>query len=187
MRTQLILLSALLTLSACSREARTSSPSFAHEPVQIDSPYPNLLVAHDSVSSPPATLADVSWIAGHWVGEAFGGQTEEIWSPPAGGSMMCAFRLIAEGKTQFYEIEQISEEGGSLILRLKHFHADLKGWEEKDETVDFRLLRVSPYKVFFDGMTFERISETEMDVYVLIEEEGKAEEVKFAYRLRTEA
>ncbi len=44
-------------------------------------------------NSPEATLEDVSWIAGHWKGEAFGGIAEEIWSPPLGDSMMFVFKL----------------------------------------------------------------------------------------------
>ena len=55
---------------------------------------------------PPATLENVKWLAGHWRGEAFGGITEEIWSPPLGGSMMCAFRLIKE---TFWKTEDINE------------------------------------------------------------------------------
>ena len=39
-------------------------------------------------------LENIAWIAGTWHGEAFGGQTEEIWSEPSGGSMMASFKLI---------------------------------------------------------------------------------------------
>ena len=51
--------------------------------------------------SPKATLADIAWLSGHWRGEAFGGITEEIWSPPLGDSMMGSFKLVSEGKNQF--------------------------------------------------------------------------------------
>ena len=66
-------------------------------------------------------LENIRWIAGNWKGEAFGGITEENWSEPSGGSMMATFKLISDGKVNFYEIETISEENNSLILRLKHF------------------------------------------------------------------
>ena len=145
-------------------------------------PFPNTLSYNEAAGSPPADLSAVTWIAGHWQGEAFGGITEEIWTPPLGGSMMCAFKLIVDGQVQFYELCTISEEKGSLILRLKHFHGDLKGWEEKDETIDFKLVKVTPDKVFFDGFTFERISDTEINLYVVIEDGGEQQEVKFNYR-----
>jgi hypothetical protein len=132
--------------------------------------------------SPIATLEVMDFIVGHWRGEAFGGITEEIWSPALGGSMMCSFKLVADNKVQFYEICTISEEEGTLILRLKHFNGNLTGWEEKDETVDFRLVKVTKDKVYFDEFTFEKISEDEMNIYVVIQDGGEEEEVKFNYK-----
>ena len=134
-----------------------------------------------ATGSPKANLDDISWIEGHWIGEAFGGITEEIWSPPLGGSMMCVFRLIVNDQVNFYEICTLVEENETLILRLKHFHSDLKGWEEKNETVDFKLVKVTPDKVFFDGFTFERISENEINLYVVIDNQDKKTETKFNY------
>jgi hypothetical protein len=70
------------------------------------------------------------------------------------------------------------------VLRLKHFGTDLKGWEEKDETVDFPLVKLKPNKAYFDGMTFEKIGEEEMNIYVLIrQKDGSQNEMKFPYRL----
>ena len=143
--------------------------------------FPNTMVYDSDKGSPPATLTDVSWVQGHWRGEAFGGITEEVWTPPLGNSMMCAFKLVVEGEVRFYEMVALSEENGTLMLRLKHFHGNLKGWEEKDETVDFPLVKVTPGKVYFDGFTFERVSENDLNIYVVIENKGTKEEMKFAY------
>ncbi len=131
--------------------------------------------------SPKATLADVAWMSGHWRGEAFGGITEEIWSPPLGDSMMGSFKLVSEGKTTFYEICQIVEEQGSLSFRLKHFNSDLTGWEEKNEREEFPLVKVEKDAVYFDGFTIKRISENEIHMYVVISDEREAEEVEFKY------
>ncbi|WP_243471441.1 DUF6265 family protein [Winogradskyella sp. MH6] len=128
-------------------------------------------------------LENIAWIAGAWHGEAFGGITEEIWSEPSGGSMMATFKLIVDEKVQFYEIEVIREIEDSLILQLKHFRSDLKGWETKDETVDFPLREITENKVVFEGMTFEKVSSNEMNVYVDIKNEnGTVETVKFNYK-----
>jgi hypothetical protein len=144
----------------------------------------NTLSLSEGQVSPRASIQEVSWIAGHWRGEAFGGITEEIWSPPLGNSMMCVFRLVNDDITSFYEIETISEVNETLILRLKHFHADLKGWEEKNVTVDFPLVKLEPHKAYFDGLTFEKISEDEMNVYVVMQDDdGSENEMKFPYRL----
>lgn len=141
----------------------------------------NTLELSPDEPSPTATLDDISWIEGYWKGEAMGGQTEEIWSRPMGGSMMGSFKLVYEDEIQFYEIMTISEVDQTLIMRLKHFHADLKGWEEKDQTVDFKLVKITPDKVYFDGLTFQKISEKEMHVFVIFEDEGKRSEGKFNY------
>lgn len=128
-------------------------------------------------------LENIAWIAGTWHGEAFGGITEEIWSEPSGGSMMATFKLIVDEKVQFYEIEVIRESEDSLILQLKHFGSDLKAWETKDETVDFPLREITENKVVFEGMTFEKVSSNEMNVYVDIKNEnGTVETVKFNYK-----
>lgn len=127
-------------------------------------------------------LENIAWIAGTWHGEAFGGITEEIWSEPSGGSMMATFKLIVDGKVQFYEIEVIRELEDSLILQLKHFGTDLKGWETKDETINFPLKEITENKVVFEGMTFEKISPTEMNIYVDIKNKEEIETVKFNYK-----
>jgi hypothetical protein len=128
-------------------------------------------------------LENIAWISGNWKGEAFGGVTEEIWSEPSGGSMMATFKLINDGKVSFYEIEIIREIENSLILQLKHFGNDLKGWETKDETVDFPLKKITANKVVFEGMTFEKISDNEMNIYVDIHnDDGTVDNVKFNYK-----
>ena len=127
-------------------------------------------------------LENIAWISGNWKGEAFGGITEENWSEPLGDSMMATFKLVVDNKVKFYEIEIIREVKNSLILQLKHFHNDLKGWETKDETVDFPLKEITTNKVVFEGMTFEKISDNEMNVYVDIHnDDGTLETVKFNY------
>lgn len=127
-------------------------------------------------------LEHIAWIAGTWHGEALGGQVEEIWSIPSSGSMMATFKLIVEGQVVFYEIEIIRELTDTLILQLKHFRSNLKGWEEKDETVDFPLKSLTANKVEFEGMLIERISPTEMHVSVEVTNDaGQAETLKFEY------
>lgn len=134
-----------------------------------------------NLGSPKASIEDFDWIAGHWKGEAFGGIVEELWSPPLGDSMMCAFKLVVNDKTSFYEIVVLKEVDETVILKLKHFHGDLKGWEEKDETVDFPLVKLENDKAYFDGFTFHLISENELVMYVVISDQGEHQEVKFHY------
>ncbi len=136
----------------------------------------------NGATSPKASLNDVSWIAGHWRGEAFGGIAEELWSPPEGETMMFVFRLLHEGKVSFYEIGHIKETEGTLLIQLKHFDGSLKGWEEKDETIDFKLVKMEKEKVFFEGLTMEKINDTKMNVYVLVDDGDGEREALFSYQ-----
>lgn len=112
----------------------------------------------DGKDSPAASLNDVAWIAGHWQGKALGGITEELWTAPLGKSMMGSFKLVVNEVVQFYELCIITEENGSLLLRIKHFNKNLKGWEEKDQSIDFPLVKIEKNKVYFDGLTFEKLN-----------------------------
>lgn len=130
-----------------------------------------------------AKIEDVAWIAGNWAGEALGGWCEEIWSEPKAGTMMGMFRLIRDDKPAFFEILTIVEEDSTLILRLKHFNPNLKGWEEKDETVDFPLVKFTDQTANFSGMTFQRKSQDELIIYLAFKQKnGSFREGKFHYK-----
>lgn len=131
---------------------------------------------------PHATMSDVEWLAGHWVGPALGGEAEEIWSPPKAGAMMGMYRLVRDGKVVFYELLTLVQEGGSLVLRLKHFNPDLTGWEEKQKTVDFRLVACGEGIVQFEGMSFHREGDAKLTVYLALEgKDGALHEEAFRY------
>lgn len=142
------------------------------------------LALEQGMASPPATLAEMAWMEGHWKGEAFGGITEEIWSPAAGGSMMFVFRLLVDDGIQFYEIGHVRELEGTLWFELKHFGADLKGWEEKDEVQRFPLVKVGDHNtLYFDGFTFEKLTDHEINIHARIADaQGETEEVTFHYK-----
>jgi hypothetical protein len=143
----------------------------------------NTVSLPEGTPSPKGNLSQISWMAGHWKGEAFGGITEEIWSPPLGGSMMFDFKLVTDGKVNFYEIGHIREIDETLLFELKHFHADLKGWEVKDEVQSFKLVKIEGNRVYFDGFTFEKIDANEVNIYVVIAHtDGSSEEIKFNYK-----
>jgi hypothetical protein len=142
----------------------------------------NTMSLKEGDTSPIAVLEEIAWMEGHWKGEAFGGITEEIWSPPLGGSMMFSFKLVIEGEVNFYELGHIRQIDETLIFELKHFGGDLKGWEEKDEVQSFKLIKVDENRLYFEGFTFEKVSDKEINIYGLIHQEGKEEEVTFNYK-----
>lgn len=105
---------------------------------------------------PPARVADLAWLTGAWEGEGPFGLAREHWSPPTGDQMIGHFVQTGGDGVRFSEIVSIAETEGSLELRLKHFNADLTGWEEKDEVVRFPLVAVENGAWYFDGLTIRR-------------------------------
>lgn len=140
----------------------------------------NTLHYNDEKGSEKATLEDISWLAGNWIGEAFEGEFEENWSKPTGGSMMFNFKLVAEGKVVFYELGHIIEKENTLLYQIKHFDSNLKGWEEKDKSEDFRFIKKEKNRMYFDNFTFEKVSDNEVNVYAYFEE--SKEEVVFNFK-----
>lgn len=142
----------------------------------------NTLRLSPDQKSPAATIADMEWYAGRWTGSGLGGLNEEVWSPPRDGTMMGMYRMIKDGKPVFYELLLITEENGSLAIKLKHFHADLRGWEERDASVRFPLVAKRDGRIYFDGITFERIGADRVKVYLATEhKDGKVNEETFEY------
>lgn len=145
----------------------------------------NTLKLTEDILSTKASIEEVSFIAGYWQGEAFGGITEEVWTNPLGNSMMGSFKLVVDNKIEFYELCTISEENETLIFRLKHFHPNLKGWEEKDEMIEAPLVKIDGNRAYFNDFTFERLNDTTLNIYVVFKDnDASEEEMKFSYILK---
>ncbi|MEW5796419.1 MAG: DUF6265 family protein [Candidatus Zixiibacteriota bacterium] len=99
-------------------------------------------------------------------GEAFGGVCEEIWAPVSGGTMVGTFKLAVNDAVQFYELMTIVPDSTGPQLRLKHFNADLTGWEEKGEVFSFPFRAAAYRKVEFGGITYERFAEDSLRITV---------------------
>ena len=96
--------------------------------------------------------------------------------------MVGSFKLSSNSKVKFYEIEIIREVADSLVLQLKHFNHDLKGWEEKEQTVDFPLVKIEDNAAYFDGFTIRKISADEMHMFVVFSREAELKEASFKYK-----
>jgi len=142
------------------------------------------VVARAQEAPARATLEDMKWFAGEWTGTGLGGVADEIWSSPASGAMMGMFRLVKDGKVVFYEFLTLVEQDGSLVLKLKHFHPDLVGWEEKADSVKFPLLKIEDGEIAFDGLKMRREGEDGLTVIVTIlnRKDGSVREEPFNMR-----
>ena len=162
---RIVSLLACLLLIAPAQAAETRTASEGHVP-------------------PPATVAQLGWLAGIWSGEGIGGaRATEVYSPPGAGSLAGPFvQEDGAGGVRFFEIMQIAEVDGSLVYRLKHLTDERVGWEEKAKFVSFPLVAVEEGAVFFDGLTLRREGETLVSAVLVRQRHGSVQEFVFRYR-----
>jgi hypothetical protein len=135
-------------------------------------------------AAPAATLEDVDWLAGDWLGTAFGQTFEEVWNPPSAGSMVGLFKLIGNEGVEFYELMLLTVDAGTLSLKVKHFNPDFTGWEEKAGFVDFRLVKLEPDAIHFSGLSFYKRDESGFDGYIVLRSDSGIREEKLVYTRR---
>lgn len=143
----------------------------------------NTLRLEEGEASPAASIDVMAWLAGVWGVSGLDSDSEEIWSAPRNGVMMGMYRMLRNGRPVLYEFLTLAEIDGSLVLRFKHFHPDMRGWEDRDEFVAFPLVAVQDGRIYFEGMTFEPRGH-EVAVYIVFEnhETGSVREEVFRYR-----
>ncbi len=116
-------------------------------------------VGEPGFESPPAKIGQMAWLVGQWHGVGIqGAPAHESWLPPAGGTMVGTFvqetgQDPADTGIMFTEHMYLMEEAGTLVLRLKHFNADLTGWEERDGMLTFRLVALEECAAYFSALT----------------------------------
>ena len=115
------------------------------------------------------SIEDCKWLAGHWKGDGFDGISEEVWTEPVDATMMGMYRHYKDGKIVFYEFIILDREG----MKLKHFHPDLTGWETKEKYITFETVAVTEGKLEFKGLTFEKKSDTEMEIRLKLNRGGE--------------
>ncbi len=137
MRTILFLISINVLLGVCAAE-------------EIE-----VLLMDDGTGPASATIQDVSWLAGYWEGDGFGGKVVQLIAPASGSQMMGAFHAqSASGDTTMYQFYTFLEKGDTVILRMKHFSSDFIGWEEKSDYAEFPLVVVDDRALYFDRLSF---------------------------------
>ncbi|MBC2779035.1 DUF6265 family protein [Parasphingopyxis marina] len=133
--------------------------------------------------SPPASIDQIAWLAGSWQGTGFGGESHESWLPPVNGQMAGIFHQSNDGELRFYELLQFVPRDGSLVLRLKHFNADLSGWEDNsaETAVEFPLVAIDGDTAYFSGITYSRIGDDEMHIHLRLSSNGETRIETFTF------
>lgn len=71
--------------------------------------------AGPAVATARATVADVAWITGHWVGTTAATTFEERWTPASGGAMLAISRTMRNGAMSAFEFLCIAERESTLV------------------------------------------------------------------------
>jgi hypothetical protein len=135
-----------------------------------------------------AVLSNFFWMTGSWIDDSGGNVSEEVWSAPSGDSMMGMWRYIQGGKTQIYELLTLHVEGSGIVLRLRHFDPQLAAREDKEKSLELKLVAWKDREARFEGtevsgtglvaLTYRNPSEDRLSV--TLEKGGKTQE--FAFR-----
>ena len=112
-------------------------------------------------SSPPSSLADVSWLEGHWTGKtARGEHVEEMWMPAEGGVMIGSFRWKRASGGWLFEFLQLLDTPAAIspyTLHIKHFDQDFRGWEAKDQSTSLVVAERTPTRLVFEQTQGARV------------------------------
>jgi len=103
----------------------------------------SILLLTVALAAPPSSVQDLAWISGCW--ESVGGETGsgEMWTAPAGGTLLGVSRTVKHGKTVAHEFMQIRETSPGQIA----FIALPSGQSE----ASFPLVRLSGQEAVFEN------------------------------------
>lgn len=134
--------------------------------------------------APPAKIEDLAWLSGEWEGGGPGEtRARAVFSGPTGDHLTGHFVQASADGVSFLELMDVVETNGTLVFRLRHFNADLTGWEEKDVVRSFPLVSVSGDAWFFDDLTFRKDGPDGMVAAVRARmADGGTRELVFRYR-----
>ncbi|UCS95666.1 hypothetical protein KZP23_00500 [Echinicola marina] len=139
------------------------------------------IIQQDDVGFSKGKMTDLAWMVGFWKGPGLNGECEELWMPQQDNTMMGVFRYIEEGKLIFTEYMAIAEEAGKINLKVKHFSANFSPWEEKDEWINFPLIKTEGQTAYFNGLTIQRVGD-QMTIKLSMKHDGKSSITTFEYK-----
>ena len=136
-------------------------PSFTQDIKYLDS----------TKTSPKAKIEDIKWIEGNWIQKNTPFLIEETWVKNNSSSMMGIAKVSENGKVLFFEICTITEENGSLVLRIRHYDEHLNAAEEKDKPLECKLVEITSDKAYFNGFTFEKLDNDQIRLQIKSQKE----------------
>lgn len=128
----------------------------------------------DTEASVAPELSQLGWLEGCWSGTGFGKRVDECWMRAPDGRLTGMFQLIGEGgRQEMSEIFVLDHFAAGPAIRLKHFHPDLTGWEDRDAFIEFPLRETGPGFARFDGLTYRLDPDGRLIVELMVSRGGE--------------
>jgi hypothetical protein len=108
---------------------------------------PGRSAAQGLANGAKATLRDLEWFTGRWVGESDGHPTEEVCSRAGARLMVCMFREV-DDPAQTIEAITLREVDGGIEERVRHFSPALDSWDGAEPLV-LRLQSITATELVF--------------------------------------
>ncbi len=123
------------------------------------------LLSSTVTAGPVATIEQLRFLTGNWIGKFGPSDIEENWLAPEGGSIVAMVRVRPNNEsTGFYEIVMIEEAGDSLVLHVNQFGTGFVSRREHPQEMELELITENSVKfraIANDG--FVSISYTRLD------------------------
>ena len=101
-------------------------------------------------ASKTGSVADVSFIEGHWKAKTGDGQSiDGVWLAPENGNILGFMRFMKDGKAALYEMLAYEQQEKGFVSLVKHFQPGLIGSEEKDKQDRYAFVESSKDRAVF--------------------------------------
>jgi hypothetical protein len=133
-----------------------------------------------------ASVGDLSWLPGRWVGDHGQDWIEETWGPGHGSGMVGMFRAVRDREPRFYELIAMDAEGDGVVCRFRHFDRQMVGWEERGDPLVLDLVALTDTEAVFlrrgmrRWMTYRHDPPDQLTVF--FEAEGETHDPDEEYR-----
>jgi Domain of unknown function (DUF6265) len=95
------------------------------------------------------SLADISFITGHWKANTGDRIVEGYWFAPDANNITGLFRMMKDGKITMYEILAYEKSEQGLVSLVKHFNPGLIAQEEKEVSDRYHFVEASKGRAVF--------------------------------------
>lgn len=134
--------------------------------------------AEEQAARPQDVIEEMTWLAGDWSGQMWGGTYHAYYSTPEGGRIISHSRLIQEEKLAFYEFEVFEAREEQVHLQPYPGGRPADGFVlEEHDTQARKAVFENPEKDYPTRIVYHRVSDTEL-VITLSDPHGASDKIE---------